>query len=66
VAESLKCERSDVWITAIERADPHGEGDVVALLPWIEFEFLGRELTSSQPLGRDEVGGRLSVPASRR
>ena len=55
MAESLKRERSGVRITAVERADPHGEGDVVALFVWMELELLGRDLTSSQPLRRDQV-----------
>lgn len=65
MAESLKRERSGVRITAVKRTDPHGEGDVVALFVWMELEFLGRDLTSSQPLGRDQVSGGLCEQGDR-
>ncbi len=59
MAESLKRERSGARVTSVERADPHGEGDVVALFVWMELEFLGGDLTSSQPLRRDQVSAGL-------
>jgi hypothetical protein len=65
MAESLERECSGVRITAVERADPNRERDVVPLLIWIDFEFLGRHLTRSQPLGRYEVSGRLSEQGDR-
>src|SRR6266540_3778954 len=46
-------------MTAVERAYPHREGDVVALLFGIEPERFGRDLTSSEPSGRDQLAGRL-------
>jgi hypothetical protein len=53
--QPLQCERSGVGITAVEGPDPHGQGDVVALLAGRELELLGSDLTDRQPTLLDEV-----------
>lgn len=44
---------------AIEGADAHGKGNVIAALAGLQLELFGCDLTSSQPLGRNQLGGRL-------
>ena len=58
-AESEQGERSRPGMTPVESADPHGEGDVVALLSRVELELLSRDLADGQTPGADQVCGRL-------
>ena len=57
MGEPIQRPCAGVWMSTVQRADPYGEHDVVALLVGCEHEFLARHVADAQPAGSDQVAG---------